>query len=94
MSTGNADYNLRYPKGFKGYPFHMIKSEGYGQPKGYITLLGVGAVFLATTLYFSYGQANKREYPTKSVEWKNATLKQHQAQNSDPIYQLMHDKRV
>ncbi|EAL66374.1 cytochrome c oxidase subunit VI [Dictyostelium discoideum AX4] len=92
MSTGNESYNLRYPKGFKGYPYNMYKLEGYGTPKGYITLIGVVATLTVSGLFFAKTRSNKREYPTHNKEWRAKTLAYAKETNADPIYQLPKDK--
>ncbi|EGC31371.1 hypothetical protein DICPUDRAFT_156777 [Dictyostelium purpureum] len=86
MSTGNENYNLRYPKGFKAYPHNQYKLEGYGTPRGYVTLAGVALTLTVSALYFSYAQTQRREYPTHTPEWKAATAAYGKSINQDPIH--------
>ncbi|KAF2076973.1 hypothetical protein CYY_001749 [Polysphondylium violaceum] len=83
-----TEHKLRYPKGFTAYPHSFHAVQGHGLPKGYVTLAGVGATLLVAGLYFGYAQATKRDFPTRSKEWKAATAAYQKEIQADPIFQL------
>eukprot|EP01133_Synstelium_polycarpum_P007198 gene7198-8361_t len=87
-------YRLRFPRGFNGYPYNTFKLEGYGVPRGYITVIGVAATIAAAGILATTARSNKRERHTQNKDWENATLEYAAKIQADPIYQLPTDQVV
>eukprot|EP01132_Coremiostelium_polycephalum_P006171 gene6171-7685_t len=83
---------LRYPKGFNAYPHSMRYLEGYGMPKGYITLIGVTASLATALALTTYFKTKKRPHVTRDEQWKAVSKKNRLENQADPIYQIPKEK--
>ncbi|GAM22722.1 hypothetical protein SAMD00019534_058970 [Acytostelium subglobosum LB1] len=92
MTEQNQQHRLRFPRGFHGYPYNYHKLEGYGLPKGYVTLLGIGVTFGAVVVLMSGFRSTKKPHVSQTDQWNNATLQYAKDVKADPIYHLPHEK--
>ncbi|EGG23942.1 cytochrome c oxidase subunit VI [Cavenderia fasciculata] len=58
----SEQHNIRFPRGFNGYPYNTFKLEGYGTPKGYITLAGVAATLVGAYIISAGFRSTKSRF--------------------------------